>query len=186
MATALLDAETYPYQELIGERVRLWPYVAHRYPAATLVSLWEYIRQARATERIFWGKVPFSDSPAIDFATFAHYITHEALPLLAADPATNEMLGMVWFDSILATHRAHINVFFRRKAWGHTAREAVTLAEAYAFRWHRWQYLYASTPWLVAQRMAAALGYTMAVLPGYVMVRGVPRDLHVGFKEAPA
>ena len=174
---------------LTGKHVKLYPYVRGHFPPEALYSLWHLMRSQGALSKIFYGPAYPADSPPylmrgdlIEFVkTFEPVEANQRL-LLIVQSMTNpeEIAGMVWFDDLIANHRAAGSVFYRRKFWGEPAREATRLAMAWAFAVLNVVACWAYTPWKTGRRHAEAVGMKcVATLPHYILIGDAPTDLSV-------
>lgn len=166
--------------DLTGQHVRLYPFEREGWPRDVLYALWRHVEDAGASTTLFYAQ-PGLDAQRGDLQEFVGYFTDpKRLVYLAQSTKNDELAGMVWFDDIQPGHRAAINVFFRRRAWGHPAREAVRLACLHAFERLRVQSIWAYTPWPAAWRMGEALGFQhIALLPEFVLIHGTPHDIRI-------
>lgn len=165
---------------MIGEYVSLHLYERGVFARDVLYALWRHVEDAGGSVNLFYAQQG-PDSHRGDLQEFVSYFTDpKRIVLLAQSHATKDFAGLVWFDDVVAGHRAAINVFFRRRAWGHPARDAVRLACMHAFDHLRLQSIWAYTPWPAAWRMGEALGFQhIALLPEFVLINGTPHDIRI-------
>lgn len=167
--------------DLQGQHVRLYPYARGAFPRNVLYAAWRLVEDDGAAPKLFYAQPAATEAQRGDLEEFVTYFTDPKRRLyLAQSLKTDELAGMVWFDDIQPGHRAAANVFFRRRFWGAAALEGSRLALGHAFAVLNLASIWAYTPWPNAVRHAQRAGMEMmACLPGFVMIEGVPRDIHV-------
>lgn len=170
-------------QQLTGEYVRLWPYARGYYAPDLLVSVCAQLNASGMAPRVFWEAATRAEQHHVDLAWFLGYM-HEVLPLLVQDRTSGALVGLVWFTNFSKKHRANINLWYERKAWGKPAREGTALATRYAFALWDLRQIWGFTPWPEALKHGQALGYKhLTTLPDYACVLGEPHDLYILLKE---
>ncbi|MBI3937143.1 MAG: GNAT family N-acetyltransferase [Betaproteobacteria bacterium] len=171
---------------LVGEHVRLWPYVRGYFPRHALYVLWQMMEAERAAPLLFYGRPGRADLPEatqgdlVDFIRCFEPQEGRRALLLVQGLRSGETEGMVWFDDF-TPHRCAINMFYRRRAWGTVAREGSRLACGYAFENFGVKSIWGYSPFPLAVRHAEAIGFRiLAVLPRYAWVNGKAQDMSVG------
>ncbi|HMC63819.1 MAG TPA: GNAT family protein [Gemmataceae bacterium] len=174
---------------LEGQHVRLWPYFRGVYPRNTLASLWQVMEADQAVEKVFHAQPKYGrqETPYPirgDLISFVRYFEPDQegtrLLLVAQAVESGEVAGMFWFDDIIIGHKANANIWYRRKFWGHPAREASRIACRYGFEVLGYQAIWALTPWRTAVAHGESMGFEpVTVLPGYLLIDDHPADLTV-------
>lgn len=164
---------TFDVNRLAGTHVRLWPYARGWYPRDILYRCWLVMERDGATARVFHSSVSPPDIPYSQQGDLTEFVTLLADPrrvvLIVQAAATDDILGLIWFDDLIPQHRALCNIFMCKAAYGPAAEEASTLAAAYAFEHLQVPTLWAFTPWPVAVAHAKSIGFqVLAQLPGLV------------------
>ena len=112
---------------LTGKFVRLWPYAKDTYPQSLLVNICDKITESGQAHKVFWPYATKEGQCRMDLAFFLNYM-ESCLPLLVQDLEGGEeggdFVGMLWFDQITMGHKANVNIFMQRRAWGKKAKEA--------------------------------------------------------------
>lgn len=172
---------------LQGQHVRLDIYSRADYPPDTLYTLWKAMQLDKATDKVFTQAPGDSAEPQtlgdlVDFVRMFEPQGQQRVLLIAtsvkgAGATDADLAGMVWFDDFLGG-RCAINAFYRRRYWGHPAREATRLALRWGFDAFAVPAIWAYTPWANAASHAEAVGMSkVARLPDYLVIGGTPRDL---------
>ena len=171
---------------LVGSTVRLHHYVPGYYPRGILLRLWEMIEEDGAALDIFYDhlseKVP--DSPVDTRAEISEVLSYFADPkkviVFVDDPGTNDLMGAFWLTEIVPGFRATVNLFFRKRYRGRQAFEAGRRFRDYATDVLGFKSLWGITPWKHSVAMGRWLGMkTVAVLPHFHLVNGVPMDSYI-------
>lgn len=170
-------------QGLVGKHVRLWPYAKECFAPDILVQVCQQLNDSGMASRVFWEAAIEQGENRVDLTWFMQYM-NDVAPLFVQDLESGDLVGLVWFNNFSAKHRANINVWYRRKAWGKPAREGTAIATRYAFALWGLQQIWGFTPWPEAVKHVIPLGYKqIATLPGYAYSLGSPRDLYIVLKE---
>ena len=167
--------------ELTGRYVRLYPYQRGAFPREVLYACWRAVEDEGAARLLFYAQPVAQESERGDLTEFVSYFTDaKRVVYIVQNLKTDELAGMIWFDDIQPGYRAAANVFFRRRAWGAPALEGSRLALGHVFETLGVQSIWAYTPWKHAVRHATRAGMMpVALLPGFVRIDGVARDIHV-------
>lgn len=168
---------------LEGQYTRLYPYVRGYSTRDLLYLLWRSMEDEQGAGKLFYAQtvVDTPHSMRGDLTEFISYFDDpKRLLLVVQNIKTDQLAGMLWFDDIVPAYRAAANCFYRRRSWGHPAREATRLGLGYIFETLALQSIWAYTPWPEAAKHAEAAGlHRVAVLPGFTLANGAPRDVHV-------
>ena len=167
--------------DLSGQYVRLYPYQRGAFPREVLYACWRAVEDEGAARLLFYAQPVTDEAQRGDLTEFVSYMTDpKRLLYIAQNLKTDQLAGMVWFDDIQPGYRAAANVFFRRRSWGAPALEGSRLALGHVFETLHVESIWAYTPWPHAVRHAQRAGMMpVALLPGFVRVDGVARDIHV-------
>lgn len=154
----------YDLEKLEGQYVRLWPYSRGYYPRDTLYHLWRLVEEDNAAPSLFHSQLcPIPTVPYEwrgDLVEFVKVFESESRILLIAQSVQkDEIAGFFWFDDVVSKFRASCNIFYRRRYWGHPAREASRLAIGYGFEFLEFKSVWAYTPWDHAAKHAEAVGF---------------------------
>lgn len=167
----------------------LVPYHRAVFPRGSLYSLWSLMEEQGAAPLLFHGQQGPEQTRGdlVAFVRMLEPAQGETHVLLITRPDSSELEGFLWFDDVVGLGespgtRAAFNVFYRRRFWGHPAREASRMGLRYGFEVLKFSAIWAWTPWPNAARHAAAIGMTlMADLPGFA---AAGRDLTI-FRALP-
>jgi len=156
-------AADYDITRLNGIRTRIWPYSRGYYPRDTFYHLWLMMENDDATPLIFQTETKQEGliyETRGDLQAFVELFKDKII-LIAESLEKKELAGFFWYDDIHPGERASANVFYRRRFWGETSREATTLCLDYGFRASHLDFktIWASTPWKTAVSHAEAMGF---------------------------
>lgn len=182
---------------LTGASVQLWPYSRGLYPRDMLYTLWRLVEAEGGAETLFHSQMGGESDPYPwrgDLTEFVKYMDDPCRRIVLMAMQGESLVGVVWFDDLVAGHRAAYNLFFRRRAWGTVAHEATALALRYGFDVLGVQSIWGYTPWRSAIRHGLRHGFSIvATLPGFARINGQPTDItmlrltkeeHDGFVDA--
>jgi hypothetical protein len=156
----------------------LHPYTRGVSPRATLGVLWDLMEREGATAKVFYAQ-PGSDLERGDLVEFVRYFDDPKRSLVIALDE-GQPVGMVWFDDLIPGHRAAVNIFYARKAWGQRSRAATAEAVTWAFGAFNVRAIWGYTPHRTAVRHGQSLGFAIiAVLPAFACVAGRPADVTI-------
>ncbi|HYE89536.1 MAG TPA: GNAT family protein [Terriglobales bacterium] len=158
----------------------MYPYQRGAYPRAILGALWQLMEAEGATAKVFHAQQG-PETERGDLVEFVRYFDDpKRVLLIMAEPDTKDLVGMVWFDDVVAGHRAAINIFYARKVWGARSRAATREAITWAFQTLGVASMWGYTPHRTAVRHGQALGFQIvAVLPEFARVGGRPQDVTI-------
>jgi len=92
----------------------------------------------------------------------------------------NEIAGFYWMDDIIPNYRALVSIFFRKKYYGATSKEASKLFINYALNGIGFKHLWAFTPFPWAAKHAQGVGFSkVAELPGMYLIDDKPQSSYV-------
>ena len=165
---------------LQGKHVRMWPYSRGEFPRDVLYRLW------RATEGledlIFFGSDDDNMSSYKrrgDLTEFMIYMAEPTRFVLIAE-VKDEIAGAFWIDQVKPRFSGAASYFYRRKFWGHAAREASSIGCRYGFEILELEQLWGMTPWMTSIKHARVQGAKLiATLPGFYLIDGLPHDCYV-------
>lgn len=168
---------------LEGQYARLHPYTRGYSSRDLLYLLWRFMEDEGGAARLFYAQT-VAETPISqrgDLTEFLAYFNDpKRLLVVVQNIKTDQLAGMVWFDDLVPGFRAAANCFYRRRSWGHPAREGSRLAVGYAFELLGLRSVWAYTPFPEAAKHAEAIGmHRVAVLPGFVSINESPRDVHI-------
>lgn len=168
---------------LTGTQVQLWPYSRGLYPRDALHTAWRMVEDGGGATQVFHAQRGGEHDPypwTGDLTEFVRYFDDPGRRILLLAMRGDALVGLCWFDDIVAGHRAAYSMFFRRRAWGAIAHEATALAFRYGFEVLGVQSIWGYTPWRAAVEHGKRHGMAVvATLPSFGLIDGRPRDITV-------
>jgi hypothetical protein len=163
-----------PLTPVIGQHVRLEPYIRGLSPRDTLVKLWQFMERCPGgAAKIFWTQQVAVETQRGDPESYMAAFS-QRISLAVYRRREQEIVGHVWFENVSAQESAQIGLLYHRRVWGPVAREATALACAWAVEWVKVQRIFGITPFRLAVRHAEAVGFKLVgILPGFTLGRDV-------------